>query len=332
MDINRWWEGDPGEIYWLETTDRDDIGADLHTPQRDDRGREHHSYSQILEIRAEDVIFHYDKNQSAITSWSRASGEVFDTQILWGSHGAVTRRRGRGPYLRPGWSSALDGSHALTDVVSLEILRAHETEVLVERTRLEQSTKGSLYFPFALSELRPLRPTQFYLTKFPAGLVDVFPVLREAGAPSDPGIGIRPPATGGGWSPRQPNLALRQAVERAAQEAVEAMYRARGYEVEDVSHLNRGWDVEASNEDEGLRIEVKGRSGTVISAELTPNEFRRMQARDPSFRICIVTEALEPDRRLIHEFLLDAQRDAWVSPEGRELEVKVIEAARVGVR
>ena len=332
MAINRWWEGNPSEIYWLETTDRDDVGVDLHTPQLDDRGREHHSYSQILEIRAGDVVFHYDKNQSAITSWSRASGEVFDRQIMWGSHGAITRRRGRGAYLRQGWAAELDGPHALADPVSLETLRAQEAQVLAVRSRVEEGANGSVYFPFALSDLRPLRPTQFYLTKFPAGLIDVFPGLREAGGPVGLGIDPRPPRRRASRSPRQPNLEMRQAVERAAQDAVEAMYRSRGYQVEDVAHLNLGWDVEASKEDEGLRVEVKGRSGTVITAELTPNEFRRMRERDPWFRVCIVTEALEPNSRLIHEFLFDAQRDAWVSPDGRELKVEVIEAARVSVR
>ena len=93
MPINRWWDANPSEIYWLETTERDDIGVDLHAPQLDDRGVEHHGYSQILEIQPGDIVFHYDKNKSAITGWSRASGEVFDSPILWGSNGATTKQR-----------------------------------------------------------------------------------------------------------------------------------------------------------------------------------------------------------------------------------------------
>ena len=64
------------------------------------------------------------------------------------------------------------------------------------RSRVEEGANGSVYFPFALSDLRPLRPTQFYLTKFPAGLIDVFPGLREAGGPV--GLGIDPGRHEGG--------------------------------------------------------------------------------------------------------------------------------------
>ena len=31
-EINQWWGNYPDEIYWFETTDRDDIGADLNAP------------------------------------------------------------------------------------------------------------------------------------------------------------------------------------------------------------------------------------------------------------------------------------------------------------
>ena len=75
MAINRWWDADAFEIYWLETTERDDIGVDLHAPQLNDQGAEHHRYSQINEIRPGDVVLHYHKGSSAIIGWSRVRGE-----------------------------------------------------------------------------------------------------------------------------------------------------------------------------------------------------------------------------------------------------------------
>ena len=71
MAINRWWDADAFEIYWLETTERDDIGVDVHAPQLNDQGAEHHGYSQINEIRPGDVVLHYHKGSSAIIGWSR---------------------------------------------------------------------------------------------------------------------------------------------------------------------------------------------------------------------------------------------------------------------
>jgi hypothetical protein len=32
----RWWDGDAAEIFWLEITDRDDLGVDLHAPAADE--------------------------------------------------------------------------------------------------------------------------------------------------------------------------------------------------------------------------------------------------------------------------------------------------------
>ena len=36
MELHRWWEQDPKERYWLEVTDRRDLGADLNAPQTND--------------------------------------------------------------------------------------------------------------------------------------------------------------------------------------------------------------------------------------------------------------------------------------------------------
>jgi hypothetical protein len=35
MTMNAWWEGNHYESYWMEITDREDLGADLHAPQLD---------------------------------------------------------------------------------------------------------------------------------------------------------------------------------------------------------------------------------------------------------------------------------------------------------
>lgn len=109
MAINRWWDADGSEVYWLETTERDDIGVDLHAPQFNDQGVEHHAYSQINEIRPGDVVLHYDTGSSAIVGWSRASGEVFAAQTVWGSHGTSGRKRSAREYERPAGTCSYTG-------------------------------------------------------------------------------------------------------------------------------------------------------------------------------------------------------------------------------
>jgi hypothetical protein len=70
MPINKWWETDSKEIYWLESTDRDDLGANLHAPQFDDTGRDNWRYSLILESQPGDIVYHYYRPSKAIVARS----------------------------------------------------------------------------------------------------------------------------------------------------------------------------------------------------------------------------------------------------------------------
>jgi hypothetical protein len=65
----------------------------------------------------------------------------------------------------------LDGPYQLSDPVTLEQIRSHESELRQVRDELAAQTSGSLYFPFELSTLHPPRATQYYMSKFPAALV-----------------------------------------------------------------------------------------------------------------------------------------------------------------
>jgi hypothetical protein len=176
--LNRWWASEPDERFWLETTNRSDIGRDLNAPQADETGRENWSYALVREVADGDVVLHYSKRASAIVAWSRATGGVWEDAVTWAARGASSRGVVV-PYDRPGWRHGLDGPFEL-DPVTLDELRTREAVIARVRDELEATHgRGPLYFPFALSERRPLRLTQSYLTKFPAGLLDVLPRLGE---------------------------------------------------------------------------------------------------------------------------------------------------------
>jgi hypothetical protein len=103
-----WWAGRPDKFLWMEITDRSDIGADLHCPQRDSADRANPGYSTILFVADGDIVAHYDRNRQAITSWSIARGSVETAPTKWVSHrGAVRRRLGTDPRGNPvgGWIS-----------------------------------------------------------------------------------------------------------------------------------------------------------------------------------------------------------------------------------
>jgi hypothetical protein len=56
MPVNRWWASSPEEHFFLETTDRPDIGVDLKAPQATDNGQTTHAaYSLISSSQPPDT-------------------------------------------------------------------------------------------------------------------------------------------------------------------------------------------------------------------------------------------------------------------------------------
>ena len=176
---NRWWDGDPEELCWLEITDRTDLGRDLNAPQTDDAGRQHWSYSLVTEANSGDVVFHYYKPDHAIVGASIIVGDAWPDTVVWGSHAPAARSDGRGAYTRDGWRRSLDQFEYFDSRVSLEDLRGAETGIRNVRDALQEEVSGSLYFPFELSTRRPLRPAQGYFTKFPVALARLFLQLES---------------------------------------------------------------------------------------------------------------------------------------------------------
>lgn len=172
--LNVWWEPVVGERYWIEITDRRDIGVDLHCPQRDARGEPNVGYSTILAVRDGDVVFHYDRNVKAVTAWSLAAGTVSAAPTLWVSHRGATRRR-LGSALReqPGWWLDLEGPFLLDAPVTLADLRADGPRILATLDRLADRF-GTIYTPFyGYGDRHELRPAQYYLNKLPSALVEL---------------------------------------------------------------------------------------------------------------------------------------------------------------
>lgn len=189
MEFNRWWADNPDEVFWLEVTDRKDIGTDLNAPQIRDDGHEYYGYSLISEVREGDIVLHYHKDKSAIIAWSKASGSMWADDVVWGARGTAARLAGVRPYLRPGWRLGLEGTQPLMPEVSLEELRDNQGAIQAIHDQLELQYGRSLYFPFEMSSRRDLHPTQAYLTKLPSAMLALYPVLsvlmvRDSGKPA----------------------------------------------------------------------------------------------------------------------------------------------------
>ena len=178
----RWWDGADDERYWLEITDRPDLGVDLNAPQAGDNGRPQWSYELVTLVRDGDIVLHYHKPHHAVVGYSRAVGQHWESEVIWGSHGTVARNAGVQPYPRPGWRLAVEDYTPLRVPLTLERIHQAEPELWRLARELKGLYRGPIYFPFALSNNRPPRPAQAYLTKFPLALLRVFPELSDAAA------------------------------------------------------------------------------------------------------------------------------------------------------
>jgi hypothetical protein len=259
----------------MEITDRTDLGADLHAPQLDGGGREYWSYSLVEWVREGDVVLHWWKRpggEPALVGWSRAVGVLEEDTIDWLAHG--TRGRARGDSVeQSSWRQPLEDFTELPAPVSLAALRRIESRLHREHVRLADRVGQPLYFPFAFSDRRPLRTTQGYLVKFPAGLVPMIPGLEATLDPTErpgdaQGTGPQRGRTG---DRRMDDPALRSAVERHSVGRVIAYLQAEGYECADVG-TTRSYDIEATKNGDMLHVEVKGSISRCLTVELTSGE------------------------------------------------------------
>ncbi|GAG07877.1 unnamed protein product, partial [marine sediment metagenome] len=92
--MNRWWLKDNGECYWIELTDRKDIGVDLNAPLHDDAGRENWRYNLLKELNENDFVYHYSKSDDAIVSRSIVAEKYIEDDVIWGARGSSARRKG----------------------------------------------------------------------------------------------------------------------------------------------------------------------------------------------------------------------------------------------
>lgn len=335
--MNAWWDDDPRERYWLEVTDRTDLGADLHAPKLDDAGRSYWSYNLVTEVRDDDIVLHWHKSLMqgpGIVGWSTATGAPEDSTIVWQARG--TYGRAHGPTGRePSWRMPLTGYTPLLTPIYQGVLRREEHVLREIHTRLtaEHGTRP-LYFPFAFSDRRPIRTSQGYLFKFPAALLDVFPELARLPGTSrrrHPPRSTPRPRRSRGDAGYLSDPRVRSAIERHAVERAIAYFTALGYLVEDVGHI-KPYDLLVSQGTESRHVEVKGSTGNASTVELTEGEVKNALDHQPTdlFIVDGIAWQREPDgsirteggtERVLHDWspaieLLTPTRYRYRIPEG----------------
>jgi hypothetical protein len=172
--IHRWWHDQTNERYWLEVTDRPDIGINLKAPKTNETGKDFWSYSILREVNSGDIVFHYEKNLQAITARSIATGQTWSDVITWAARGTYARDAGIEPHARDGLYLGLEQHSRLQTPVTLDQIREQAVSINARLRELEDVVSPPLYYPFERGTKRETRPIQGYLFKLPGFFLELF--------------------------------------------------------------------------------------------------------------------------------------------------------------
>lgn len=120
-------------------------------------------------------------------------------------------------------------------------------------------------------------------------------------------------------------------VERAAVREVRKYYESNSYTVDSVEKDNVGWDLEATFRQIKLKIEVKGLSGQLAVAQLSPNEYLAFTDQSPSYRLAIVVNALTSPSLIICRYSTEEKRWIVDGDQNSEIIIKPRQSAEIRV-
>ncbi len=131
----------------------------------------------------------------------------------------------------------------------------------------------------------------------------------------------------------QPDPEKRILVEQKAIMIAKQFYAERygRVNVKSVEKDNVGWDLEIERKSVGLRVEVKGLSGSELNVQLTPNEYIAFNKKASNYQLFVVTDTLtsKPKSRV---FEFQSKGNIWVANDKSQLEITKIYAARLTIR
>jgi hypothetical protein len=158
-----WWDGLGAEKYWLESTDRPDLGVNLLAPISNVAGQ-----MLVRFVNDGDVVLHYHQPTRSIVAFSIAHGFPQETTMRWPD-------RISSPEV-PARVEELIHFTELDEPVTLEAIRERDTEIREIKSRLEAENHGAtIYYPFAIWD-HEIRPSQgMYLSKLPVEVLRLYP-------------------------------------------------------------------------------------------------------------------------------------------------------------
>ncbi|GEM_PF-5073120 len=316
--LNAWWMSEPGQRYWMEISDRPDVGGPLRSPKLP---RLTWGYDLVSQVQPGDRVLHWSTRgaKPALVGWS----EVVDHPVVTPEY-TWTPRHGS-ERTTPGWSAELGGLRRFDPIAAAD-LRPLLNEITAVDEELGKRHPGTLYFPFTRYgadrpvEAQEIRAAQAYFVKFPVELFDVVPGVGSARIdggvdPSSVTIAedFQPPGrkAARGSVTRASDPALRTAIERRSLDVAREFYETLGGS--DYREVGAPYDIEVVVDGTLRRCEVKGSSLVVDTVELTINEVNH--AGDFPVVDLIVVDGIVPVRNDVNE-VVDAtggRRRVWMN-------------------
>lgn len=289
-NTHSWWASNLEEKFWVESTDRTDIGRNLLAPISTHAGQK-----LVAFVEDGDIVFHYYQPTKSIVAFSVAKGFPRIDEIRW-----PDRKKSD---ISPAYKIDLINYTELDDPITLKEIQDKQQSIRSIKSALDKKYDGkSIYFPFQIPKNKVIQPAQgAYLSKMPRALVDLFPgaaqQLRQDIAPEISHIKSPIYSKLASYKPKnqesnressygiQTDEKKRKATELRGMLLATKYLEQLGYIVEDVSAQKRlGYDLRAVKDGEVVGVEVKSSIKSRIEVAVTTAEVEYAQLAGNDFR------------------------------------------------
>ncbi len=289
-NTHSWWESNLEEKFWVESTDRTDLGRNLLAPISTHAGQK-----LVAFVEDGDVVLHYYQPTKSIVAFSVAKGFPKIDEIRW-----PDRKKSE---ISPAYKIDLINYTELDQPITLKEIQDKQSPIRTIKSALDKKYDGrSIYFPFQIPKEKVIQPAQgAYLSKIPKAVVDLFPsAVQQLGQDIAPEIShIKSPLTSKLATHRPASSTLpaesshgiqtdekkKKATELRGMVLATKYLEKLGYSVEDVSARKRlGYDLRAVKGDEVVGVEVKASIMSRIEVALTTAEVEYAQIAGEEFR------------------------------------------------
>ena len=289
-NTHSWWESSLEEKFWVESTDRTDIGRNLLAPISTHAGQK-----LVAFVEDGDVVFHYYQPTKSIVAFSVAKGFPKVDEIRWPDR--------KNSEKSPAYKIDLINYTELDNPITLKEIQDNQSSIRAIKYALDKKYDGkSIYFPFQIPKEKVIQPAQgAYLSKMPKALVELFPsAVQQLGQDIAPEISnLKSPITSklATYKPTiskppaessygiQTDEKKKKAIELRGMTFAAKYLEKLGYSVEDVSSQKRlGYDLRAVKGDEVVGVEVKSSIMSRIEVAVTTAEVEYAQIAGEEFR------------------------------------------------